>query len=69
MRTLNLKDVWFLKHRQIEFTYVRENYGSRIDRAYVKDLSNNVIERYEVYRATDCVRLSTNRKLPSIGLR
>ena len=23
----------------------------------------------EVYRDTDCVRLSTNRKLPSIGLR
>ena len=30
IRTLNLKDVWFLKNRQIEFTYVRENYGSRI---------------------------------------
>ena len=42
IRTLNLKDVWFLKKKNIEYTYVRKNYGSRIDRAYVKDLGNFV---------------------------
>ena len=44
VRTLNLKDVWFLKNRNIEFTYVRQNYGSRIDRAYVKDLANYITD-------------------------
>ncbi|CAL4118487.1 unnamed protein product, partial [Meganyctiphanes norvegica] len=42
VRTLNLKDVWFLKHKNIEYTYVRTNFGSRIDRSYVKDLANYV---------------------------
>ena len=42
VRTLNLKDIWFLKHRNIEFTYVRNNFGSRIDRAYVNGLSNYI---------------------------
>ena len=43
VRTLNLKDVWFLKHRNVEYTYVRSNAGSRIDRAYVKDLASSVL--------------------------
>ena len=42
IRTLNLKDTWFLKHKNVEYTYVRNNYGSRIDRAYVKELGNYV---------------------------
>ena len=43
IRTLNLKDIWFLKQRHVEYTYVRNNYGSRIDRAYVKELGNYVL--------------------------
>ena len=42
VRSLNLKDVWFLKHKNIEYTFIRNNFGSRIDRAYVKDLANCV---------------------------
>ena len=42
VRTLNLKDIWFLKHKHIEYTFVRTNFGSRIDRAYVNGLSNCV---------------------------
>ena len=42
VRTLNLKDAWHLKHKNIEYTYVRNNYGSRIDRFYVKDMAKFV---------------------------
>ena len=42
VRTLNLKDIWFLEHRHTEFTYVRNNFGSRIDRAYVNGLSGHI---------------------------
>ena len=42
IRTLNLKDVWFLKHKHIEYTFVRTNFGSRIDRAYVNGLSKYI---------------------------
>ena len=40
VRTLNFKDLWNVKHRDVKYTYVRDNYGSRIDRLYAKDLSN-----------------------------
>ena len=40
IRTLNFKDLWCLKHKHIKYTYVKQNYGSRIDRLYAKDLSN-----------------------------
>ena len=42
VRTLNLKDIWFLKYKHIEYTFVRTNFGSRIDRAYVNGLSKYV---------------------------
>ena len=29
-----------MKHKHIKYTYVKQNYGSRIDRLYAKDLSN-----------------------------
>ena len=43
-RALCLKDVWFVENRNrpIEYTYVRDNYGSRIDRLYVKNVGNCV---------------------------
>ena len=39
---LKLKDVWLLTNHNIEYTYVKKDYGSRLDRIYVRDLSNNV---------------------------
>ena len=42
IRTLQLKDLWFAKNNHIEYTYVRENFGARIDRIYARDLYNNV---------------------------
>ena len=43
IRTLQLKDLWFSKNKQIEYTYVRENFGTRIDRFYAKEMYNNVV--------------------------
>ena len=34
LRDSRLRDVWHIHNRRIEYTYVRENYGSRIDRIY-----------------------------------
>ena len=42
IRSLRCKDAWFVKNRNIEYTYVRQNYGSRIDRIYVKNLANHI---------------------------
>ena len=42
-RSLQLKDGWFVKHKDIKYTYVRNNHGSRLDRFYVKDLSNYIV--------------------------
>ena len=36
VRSLKLKDIWFNSNQTPEYTYIRENYGSRIDRVYVK---------------------------------
>ncbi|CAL4193186.1 unnamed protein product, partial [Meganyctiphanes norvegica] len=42
VRTIQMKDLWFSKNKKIEYTFVRTNYGSRIDRLYGKDMYNNV---------------------------
>ena len=39
---LNLKDVWWICNKNVENTYVRQDYGSRLDRFYSKNLSNSV---------------------------
>ena len=39
---LNLKDVWSLKRNDIEYTYFRDNYGSRLDRIYATDLASSI---------------------------
>ena len=44
VRNFSLKDVWFAKNKSCEYTYFRNNYGSRIDRAYVKDLFSNITD-------------------------
>ena len=39
---LNLKDVWSSRRNDIEYTYFRDNYGSRLDRIYATDLASNI---------------------------
>ena len=39
---LRCRDAWIVKSNNIEYSYVRENYGSRIDRFYVRDLANYI---------------------------
>ena len=41
-KALNMNDVWYMCNKNTEFTYIRENYGSRLDRFYTKDLSKSV---------------------------
>lgn len=67
IRTLNLKDVWFLKHRHVEHTFVRNNFGSRIDRAYVKDLSKYInVVKHVIVNFSDHSGLLTELNLPDI---
>ena len=42
-RCLQLKDGWFVKHKDIKYTYIRQNHGSRLDRFYVRDVSNHIV--------------------------
>ena len=37
-----MKDAWFLCNREVEYTYIRNNYGSRLDRIYLKDPANHI---------------------------
>ena len=43
-KSLQLKDGWFVKHKDVQYTYIRNNHGSRLDRFYVKDLSNYIVK-------------------------
>ena len=42
VKTLQLKDLWFAKNRLVQYTYLRTNFGSRIDRLYGADSYNSV---------------------------
>ena len=42
VRSVKIRDAWSVKHKDIVYTYARQNYGSRIDRIYVKDLANYI---------------------------
>ena len=42
VKNLDLKDVWNCMHDNVEYTYFRENYGSRIDRIYAGDLKDKI---------------------------
>ena len=42
IKSLALKDAWFTKNQYPHYTFVRQNYGARLDRIYVKNLYNNV---------------------------
>ena len=43
VRDLRFCDMWFLCNRDIKYTYVRNDYGSRIDRLYCQELNNSII--------------------------
>ena len=42
-RNIRFSDIWFLHNRAPQYTYIRTNYGSRIDRVYCQNLKDNVI--------------------------
>ena len=42
VKHLKLTDAWFVKHDKPAYTYLRENYGSRLDRFYVGDLRGSI---------------------------
>ena len=43
VKNLSLKDVWWFHNNNVEYTYVRQDYGSRLDRFYVKCLENQIV--------------------------
>ena len=71
VRNLNLRDAWHLKNRQVEYTYVRQNYGSRIDRVYVRDLANcinNIKVIHVSFSDHSCVQTELNlSEIPKKG--
>ena len=42
VNNIGLKDIWNLLRDETEFTYFRNNYGSRLDRIYATDFKNNI---------------------------
>ena len=42
IRSIQFRDAWFIKHKHVEYTYSRNNHGSRLDRFYVKNVGNYV---------------------------
>ena len=51
IRTLQLKDAWFIpnKRRAIEYTYIRQNCKSRLDRIYLCELATSVSDTQVVH--------------------
>ena len=42
VRAIKCKDAWFVKNKNVEYTYIKQNYGSRLDRIYVKSIANYI---------------------------
>ena len=42
VRQIRFVDAWWTKNTKVEYTYLRENYGSRIDRIYLSDLKYSI---------------------------
>ena len=42
VRSLRCKDAWFIKNNSVEYTFARQNYGSRLDWFYVKNIANHI---------------------------
>ena len=68
VNSLNLKDIWFKDNNVIEYTYVRENFGSRIDRIYVKNIFINHVKHVNIVHTNlsdhSCVKFALD--LPNI---
>ena len=68
---LDLKDVWWLSNKSVEYTYVRQDYGSRLDRIYVKNLSKyvrNVKINHVNFSDHSCIQMEIHiPNTPKIG--
>ena len=38
INNLKIRDIWNTLHQQVQYTYFRNSYGSRLDRIYATDL-------------------------------
>ena len=67
VRSIRCKDAWNFKNRNVEYTYVRQNYGSRIDRIYVKDIANYITSTQVVHVSfSDHSGIEMTFKLPEV---
>ena len=70
-KDLSLKDVWWLCNRDVEHTFVRNNYGSRLDRIYAKSLVNcinNVYLKHTNISDHSCIIINLSiSNMPKIG--
>ena len=68
---LDLKDVWWLSNKSVEYTFVRQDYGSRLDRIYVKNLSKyvrNVKINHVNFSDHSCIQMEIHiPNTPKIG--
>ena len=65
IRTLKLKDAWFIpnKQRAIEYTYIRQSCKSRLDRIYICELATSVSNTQVVHTSISdhsCVMTTLN---------
>ena len=44
IRNLHLKDAWYIKNKNVEWTYRRQNHAARLDRIYLGSLSQHLKE-------------------------
>ena len=44
IRQIRFIDAWWTKNTTVEYTYIQENYGSRIDRIYLSDLRDSILD-------------------------
>lgn len=42
IRQIKFIDAWWVKNNCVKYTYLRENYGSRIDRIYLRDFKDSI---------------------------
>ena len=40
VRQARIVDAWWVQNNRVQYTYVRQNYGSRIDRFYINNKDN-----------------------------
>ena len=67
IRSIQFKDAWFLKNKNIEYTYIRNNFGSRLDRIYVKEIGNYITDIKVIHLSfSDHSGVIMNLDLPNI---